>query len=126
METSSANVQIVGKCLPWAFYRLFCLKFSVSKTTCSKHFTWNLRELSFLNLVTNSLLSLLCPFTEAKKQESNFQEVGNLVTRNISVFCLEQAILYSTRYSCLYYTCLYYSSMVQQTRPTNCTNCDPF
>ena len=39
------------------------------------------------NLVTNSLLFLACPCRN-QKQESNFQEVGDLVTRSISVFCL--------------------------------------
>ena len=41
------------------------------------------------NLVTNSLLSLVFPFVERnQKQESNFEQVGDLVTGNIFVFCL--------------------------------------
>ena len=36
------------------------------------------------DLVANSLLS----FTTIQKQESGFQQVGDLETRNISVFCL--------------------------------------
>ena len=35
------------------------------------------------DLVTNLLLSSFCPF---QKQESGFQQVGGLVTRNISDF----------------------------------------
>ena len=41
------------------------------------------------NLVTNTLLSLFCPFVKTKKKKkSNFQQVGGLVTRTISVFYL--------------------------------------
>ena len=40
------------------------------------------------DLVTNSLLSSFCPFLHIKKQKSGFQEVGDLVMRNISVFYL--------------------------------------
>ena len=43
------------------------------------------------NLVTISLLSLVCPFVETKKQESNFQQVGGLVTRNISFFVYSES-----------------------------------
>ena len=38
------------------------------------------------SLVTNSLL-FLSLFFRRNKQESDFQQVGSLVTRNISVFC---------------------------------------
>ena len=38
------------------------------------------------NLVTNWLLSLFCPFVENQKPESSFHQVGDPVTRNISVF----------------------------------------
>ena len=37
------------------------------------------------DLFRNSLLFSFCPFLQ-KKQESGFQQVGGLVTRNISVF----------------------------------------
>ena len=40
------------------------------------------------SLVTSSLLSLPCPFIETKKKESNFQQVGGLVTRNSFAYCL--------------------------------------
>ena len=33
-------------------------------------------------------------FLTNQKQESGFQQVGGLVTRNISVFCLERVALY--------------------------------
>ena len=41
------------------------------------------------NLVTNLFLFTFYPFLETKKRESNFQEFGSLVARNISVFCLK-------------------------------------
>ena len=37
----------------------------------------------------------LCPFVETKKKnESNFQQVGGLVTRNSFAFCLERVARY--------------------------------
>ena len=39
------------------------------------------------NLVTKLLLSLFCPASQKKKFESNIQQVGVLVTTNISAFC---------------------------------------
>ena len=33
-------------------------------------------------------------FRRNQKQESNFQQVGGLATRNVSVFCLERIALY--------------------------------
>ena len=43
--------------------------------------------ITLTNLVTNSFLSSFCPFLR-KKQELGFQQAGDLVTINISVFCL--------------------------------------
>ena len=40
------------------------------------------------DLVTNSLLSSFSCVLQTEKQESGFQQVGGLVLRNISVFCL--------------------------------------
>ena len=71
-------------------------------------------------------------FSRSQKQEPNFQQVGDLVTRNIFVFCLKRVALYFkgmpnsidfykegflTRYSCSYYNSMlwcyyYYSSML--------------
>ena len=45
-------------------------------------------------LVTNFLLSSLFSFLTYQKQESGFQQVGGLVTTNISVFCLYRVMLY--------------------------------
>ena len=45
------------------------------------------------NLVTNSLISLFCSFLETKNKNLNFQQVGDLVTRNISVFRLWRVAL---------------------------------
>ena len=44
------------------------------------------------NLVANSILFLFCLFVQ--KQEPKFQQVGDLVTRNISAFCLLRVALY--------------------------------
>ena len=38
-------------------------------------------------LVTNLLLSFFFSFLTHQKQKASFQQVGGLVTRNISVFC---------------------------------------
>ena len=46
------------------------------------------------DLVTNLLLSFFLSFLTNQKQESGFQQVGGLVTRNISVFCLRPVVLY--------------------------------
>ena len=40
------------------------------------------------DLVTNSLLSSFSRVLQTEKQESVFQQVGGLVLRNISTFCL--------------------------------------
>ena len=45
------------------------------------------------DLVTNSLLSSLS-FLTNQKQRSDFQQVGGLVMRNISVFYLQRVALY--------------------------------
>ena len=46
------------------------------------------------DLVTNWLLFLFLSVLTNQKQESGFQQVGGLVTRNISVFCLLQVALF--------------------------------
>ena len=70
---------------------------------CSKGFTSNLRDIFYVkiivtiilpDLVTNSLLFSFCPFLQTKKPESRVQQVGGLVTRNTSVFCLKGVALY--------------------------------
>ena len=50
--------------------------------------------ITLTDLVKSSLLSSFCPFLANQKQESGFQQVGGLVTRNISVFCLYRVGLY--------------------------------
>ena len=49
----------------------------------SHRFSYNFTFILFLSFLTN------------QKQESGFQQVGGLVTRNISVFCLKRALLRS-------------------------------
>ena len=46
------------------------------------------------DLVTNLFLSVFLLFLTNQKQESGFHQVGGLVKRNISVFCLQQVALY--------------------------------
>ena len=46
------------------------------------------------HLVTNAHLSVICPFIESEKNISNFQQVGGLVTKNSSFFCLIRVMLY--------------------------------
>ena len=43
------------------------------------------------NLSKNSFLSSFCPFLQTKKQESGFQQVSDLVTRNISFFVYSES-----------------------------------
>ena len=45
-------------------------------------------------LVTNSLLSLLLYFWRKQKRESKLEQAVGLVTRNISVVCLQRIALY--------------------------------
>ena len=82
-ESFSTNVSIAGEDLLRVFYRLFYLQFcdSSEKTLCSKGFTSNLRDI-FTKVYPLFVLSC------KPKQESVFQQVGGLVTRNISVYCL--------------------------------------
>ena len=65
---------------------------------------------------------LFSPFLTNQKQESGFQQVGGLVTRNISVFSLKRVALYLKvmpnsmdfyEGSLPCYFCLYYSFMLQ-------------
>ena len=103
------------------------------KTLSSKGFTSNFKDILNENnltiiptdLVTNSLWFLFLSFLTNQKQESGFQQVGGLVTRNISVFCLLQVALYLKAMSnsidfyksfltCSHYTRSYHSSMYQQ------------
>ena len=48
-----------------------------------------------IDLVTNSLLSSFCPFLQTKnKNQVSSRQVGGLVTRNISVFCLQRFLFF--------------------------------
>ena len=46
------------------------------------------------NLATNSLIILFFPFIRDQKKESSLQQVGSLVTRNISAFYLNRVAPY--------------------------------
>ena len=94
----STNVHIVVEDLMRAFYKLFCLLFWVSsdqwKTVCSKDFKRNLREIFMIIMVASynsykfnyrfAFIPFLS-FRRNQKQESNFQQVGDLLTRSISL-----------------------------------------
>ena len=47
----------------------------------------------YLQIFTNKFLSFLS-FRKNQRHKSNFQQVGNLVKKNISVFLLQQVALY--------------------------------
>ena len=93
------NVYIVGEDLLRLFYKLFCLWFCVSsnqwKNTVAKILQgmWE-RFLYENNCNCNSYKfsykSVFIPFLSNQRQESNLQKVGDLMTRNISGFCLQQ------------------------------------
>ena len=62
------------------------------KTLCSEDFTKNLREVFYennrkYNSYKFSYKFAFLSFRSNSKQESNFQQVGDLVRRNVSVFC---------------------------------------
>ena len=67
------------------------------KTLCSKGFTSNMKIIVNIiptDLVTNWLFILFFVLSYKPKQESGFQQVGGLVTRNISVFYLQPVAFY--------------------------------
>ena len=80
-----------------AFFKLFYLRFCVSSDQL-KNIVWQRfykefeRDLYMKIIVTkipaNLITNLLSSFRRNQKQESNFHQVPDLVTRNISVFCL--------------------------------------
>ena len=96
MGSSSTNVHIVGEDFLWAFYKLFYLRFCLSSDQWkNKHCVakilqgiWK-RFLYENNCNYNSckfshkfIFILFLSFHRNQKQESNFQQVGGLVTRN--------------------------------------------
>ena len=68
----------------------------ISEKTCSKDFTRNLRETFIENNHKSNYYKFsykfayipVLPFRRNQKQKLNFQEVGDLVMRNTSAFCL--------------------------------------
>ena len=72
------------------------------KTLCSKGFTSNLRDILHQNnrnynsyrFSYKFAFILFLSFLTNQKQESGFRQVGGLVTRNISAFCLYRVALY--------------------------------
>ena len=102
MESSSTIVHIIGENLLRAMYKLFCSSFYVSmiseNTLCEKDFT--LHRISGRCLYENDRNNNSCkssykfafipflPFHRNKKQISNLQQVGVLVTRISFAFWL--------------------------------------
>ena len=96
---TSMNVYIVGEDLLRVFYKLFCLWFCVSSNQWENTVAKILQGMWERFLYENncncnsykfSYKSVFIPFLSNQRQESNFEKVGDLMTRNISVFCLQQ------------------------------------
>ena len=74
----------------------FVIQVISEKTLCRKDFTSNLRDIFAWNnrnydsyiFTYKFAFILFFSFLTNQKEESGFQQVGGLVTRNISVFCL--------------------------------------
>ena len=127
----------------WTFYRLFSLQVcdqAISeKALRNKGFISNFRDvfrvkiivtISPADVVTNSLSCFFCPFFQTKRQEQSLQKVGGGVTRNFSVFQLQQAVLYFKAIPnlidfyrgiflhvgpvCIIVPCFYYANVVQK------------
>ena len=47
-----------------------------------------------LTIIPTDLVTDFFLFLQTKKPESGFQQVGGLVTRNISIYCLKRVALY--------------------------------
>ena len=105
MESSSTNVHIVGEDLLRTFYKLFtvlCFKWSVKKHCVARILQGILeRFLRENNRNYNSYkfsykfdLIPVLSCRRNQKQESKFQQLGDLVTKNISAFCLWRVALY--------------------------------
>ena len=97
-EIFSTDVSIVDKNLRRAFYRLFYSQFKWSvKKRCVAKVLLVIREI-FLHENNRNYNSyrfsykfafiLFLSFLTNQKQESGFQQVDGLVTRNFSFFCL--------------------------------------
>ena len=101
-ESFSANVSIFGEDLLRVFYRFLIYSFVNqvvrNKALCNKAFTSNAIWKIFLyknyrnyNSYRLSYKFAFIHFSSSltnQKQESGFQQVGDVVTRNISGFCL--------------------------------------
>ena len=73
----------------------FVIQVISAKTPCSKDFTSNLRDFlhennhNYNSYIFSYKIAFILFFSfQKQKQESGFQQVGGLETRNISVFCL--------------------------------------
>ena len=129
-----------------AFYRLFYLQFCDSSDQWKKHCVakvllaiWEIflhennrnydsyrfsYKSVFIHFFFFFFFFFFFSFLTNQKQESGFQQVGALVTRNISVFCLKLVALYfkamPNSVECYNgdflacYSCSYYSSMLRR------------
>ena len=99
-------MSIVDEDLLRRFYRLFYsvswFKWSVKKHCLAKVLIANsetflhekIRNYSSFRFSYKFAFTLFLLFLANQKQESGFQQVGGLVTRNTSVFCLQRIMLY--------------------------------
>ena len=109
MESSCdiVGVHIVGEDFPrefWKFilFTVLCFKCWVKKHCAAKISQGIWERFLYENNRSYNSYKLSCKFTfilclsfrRNQKPDSNFQQVGDLVTRNISVFCLKRVKLY--------------------------------
>ena len=109
LEGCSTNMHIVRKDLLRTLRKLVCLRFYVpcdqgnNTEHCVAKILQGIRETFFdennrkYNSCKFSCRFVFIPFLSFRrnqKQESNFLQVGDLLTRNISVFCLQRVVLY--------------------------------
>ena len=100
-------MSIVGEDLLWTFCRLFYLQFCnsmISEKTLQQRFYQEFERYFYIKiivtripsyLVTNLFLSFFFfSLLTNQKQEFGFQQVGGLIMRDISVFCLQGVALY--------------------------------
>ena len=90
-ESSPVNVHIVGEDLSRAFCKLFHLQFGDSSDQCKK----SVYQRFYLQCERYFYMKIpFLLFLRKQKQNSDFLEVGGLVTRNISAFCWQWIMLF--------------------------------
>ena len=99
LESSTTNVPKDGEGLLRAFYKLFCLRFSVSNNKwkihcvakilywiCDRFLYENNRNYNCYKFIYKFAFIPFLPFFKNQTQESNSRQVGDLVTFKVFVF----------------------------------------